>query len=63
MYGIRVKCQGSVCTAFIGEEAEECSAMCTVLPTDRIRVPLSLTARLPMLSEGMSQPSSNGHRD
>ena len=39
-------CKGSVCTIFVGEEAEgECSTMCTALPIDRMRVPLSFTVR------------------
>jgi hypothetical protein len=37
--------------------------MCTALPIDRMRGPLSFTVRPPMFSEGMSPPSGNGHRN
>lgn len=62
--GLESGCTGNVCTTFVGEEAEEeCSTMCTVFPMDRMRVPLSFTARPPTSSKGMSSLSDNGHRD
>ncbi|KAI0306705.1 hypothetical protein B0F90DRAFT_800153 [Multifurca ochricompacta] len=46
-------CVGKVCTILVDEDTDdECSTMCTALPMDRIRVPLSLIARLLISSTG-----------